>query len=1290
MSRISELRPIQGNRTRSNDLFVTVNLETGDLGTRNITRRELVNAIQQENFNAIRITGGNISDTTIRNSDLIDVTISNPIINEPTLDSPILNNPNVNSGIFNSITIQDSTISNTTFNNGQINNALIANPIINNGQINDSDIADSTFSDGQINDSDILGGTATNIELIDPELELTEFFQLPFSEDDFFVVKDVINNKTVKINFATLQDEISSNLEKVAKIYVDAYATRKGNGSYNRPFETLEEAFEAIEYAPRPASISVLPGEYYTNGNLPLPDNCSIVSTNGQYSTTIIMNDGFEEQNCFLVGSGCYVQGFAFSNQRIDNLDNPSKGFGVAFRPGALILRSPYIRDCSQISNYKRETIAAPLDPVNANPLVGRGGGVILVDRSVLNQNSLFPYILAFGATPRSPNGIGYCAKNGAGINGIGSITIFQRTAFYALNGGQVTLNNSGTQFGDISMRSNGNTTVVDPYETDVDLVKNETLSDQIFDDSETIINQMWDFLTSETGANYSGFNGAKCKRDVGLIIQGITNDLALGTNYWSVINGISYRRQSASVVINEQLTETAAAIEFLKGETIKLIEGSQQSIQRVTDSYDEIIDIMVNGVQNADPLFFSDTGVATHKNAREQLQTNRAYIIDELITWIGINFPSFSYNETTCRRDTGFIIDAISHDLNYGTNIATLLNAESYFSGASSQLPQNQKEPTAAAISQLGAICADVVLGVYPGQNTANDIAGADESSKALSLANKIATVVLEDNLQSLPTRPDTFDKSWIDNEFLVSRSDILLFKDVLQSKTLKFLGSEYSFIDETLTKRDAGFLLRSVTYDILTGSQTGTRNFIAGFFDYKGDRVFEPTNVYSYEKCHRDLKLIVEAVSYDLAFNSNFRSITAGSAYYRANSDKVLDEPQKQLTINTIEQLRTLMVASLSDQDSITRVNDRLNIILNIFENGLQAAPAVSLPNPTDYDVGFENARRLLVNNKTFIQDEIDAWIGANFPTLIYDEQKCRRDVGLIVDAIRYDLTYGGNLETLVAAKSYFVGAIPQYGEGEKQATLGAFERLAEILGSILRGISITRSAGNTTNQDVSGVGGSLAASNFAQSRVQEIILLIRTDGFNIPTTNRPSLAWVDTNFVESFDILDGETVILANTTLEIINKTDKTLLGAFLESYEFLRDYIVQNYTLSADEENMIVSLFDDVIKKTLLGPARLRFGSLIESIGHQFNLAGAGVNKNALPLNFRRVGRPLPASGSVLQQNGGRVRWSGADELNNQYFARGLKINGRTGRLEGRPFTSSVRRLARRAANSRTFT
>jgi hypothetical protein len=133
--------------------------------------------------------------------------------------------------------------------------------------------------------------------------------------------------------------------------------------------------------------------------------------------------------------------------------------------------------------------------------------------------------------------------------------------------------------------------------------------------------------------------------------------------------------------------------------------------------------------------------------------------------------------------------------------------------------------------------------------------------------------------------------------------------------------------------------------------------------------------------------------------------------------------------------------------------------------------------------------------------------------------------------------------------------------------------------------------------------------------------------------------------------------------------------------------MKTYINNNIAPDLEHRNMVTELIDNVLIDTVLRPNFLTFGSLVESIAHQFNGASAGVNRNALPLNFRNVGSAISATASVLSENGGRIRWSGADELNNQYFARGLRINGRTGRIEGRPFTSSVRKLARRASNSR---
>ena len=755
MAKISELDRIAGSLTRSEDLFVVVNLAQGDDGTKNITRTELVNALEQETFNNIKIDGGDY------------------INNMP------INNPNIS--------------------------------------------VDTSFT---------------------PNIQ----------SDDYFYLKDASLGATVAISYSQLYDEIAATAKNAAKIYVSVDGDDTDNGSYLAPVATLEKAFELSQAAAltvdqgvldrRAVNITVLPGTYYTNGELALPDFCSMTSSTGQYTTTIVMNEGYESKNCILLGSGCYVQGFSFFNLKVDNFDDPRGGFAFAFRPGARITRSPYVRDSSQISNYFEREIAPPLKPFNSkggnddlgyevtvsgvtgvfevgdtiavantditgvvsrvneigsgtiyirnnsaelpantsitsssggtatmvtigeedfpNKEVGRGGGMILADRSKVDQDSIFPYILAFGATPRTQNGIGYVARNGAGINGISSLSIFARCSFYALDGGQITLNNSGTQFGDISMRAKGTTNVFNSYETDAAIIANTVYAQTILDNANTIVDDMWYFLTD---------------------IQGYSS-------------------------------------------------------------------------------------------------------------------------------------------------------------------------------------------------NTVN----------------------------------------------------------------------------EELTRRDAGNFLISIANDFKVGKQVATRIFTSGLFNFNGKHVFS-------------------------VFNAN----TAGLNYI----------------------------------DSIANVGD--------------------LP-----------------------------------------------------DA-------------------------------------------------------------NTVNVD---------------------------DSYIVYTSN--------TNFYEG-------TVYYSNGSTWIDDgANDITLLEAFTDSWDRMRDFIISNYSDGANtaaEETMLSGLIDDVLIASVRAPRTLSFGSLVESLSHQFNLASAGVNVNALPLNFRRLGQPISAAASVSQEQGGRVRWSGADELNNQYFAQGLRINGRTGRLEGRPFTSSVRKLARRASNSR---
>jgi hypothetical protein len=82
--------------------------------------------------------------------------------------------------------------------------------------------------------------------------------------------------------------------------------------------------------------------------------------------------------------------------------------------------------------------------------------------------------------------------------------------------------------------------------------------------------------------------------------------------------------------------------------------------------------------------------------------------------------------------------------------------------------------------------------------------------------------------------------------------------------------------------------------------------------------------------------------------------------------------------------------------------------------------------------------NAQHLLELNRAFIQKEITAWIRtqragniAPFTTIFdYDEYKCERDVGFIIDRLIWDLGHGGNLKMRAAAFS-LLGAFGEAGE-------------------------------------------------------------------------------------------------------------------------------------------------------------------------------------------------------------------------------------------------------------------
>jgi hypothetical protein len=233
---------------------------------------------------------------------------------------------------------------------------------------------------------------------------------------------------------------------------------------------------------------------------------------------------GFKQRNVFRMGSGCFIEGPLFEGWQLDSLDNPTEGFAISFRPGAIITRAPYAHKIAIRTPPSWSYIPPPLDAANSNPYVAVGAGVVLADGAVCSPYSIYPNIMTWGATPVTHNGIGYLAKNGALINAVNAVSIWCHKHFMAANGGQIILSSCSTQFGDYTLVATGGRYIIDPEEANTGLTIQTTAANDINNSRGTIINNLWANLVSNGyTTTWNAEDEAFTRRDSNTFLQCIT-----------------------------------------------------------------------------------------------------------------------------------------------------------------------------------------------------------------------------------------------------------------------------------------------------------------------------------------------------------------------------------------------------------------------------------------------------------------------------------------------------------------------------------------------------------------------------------------------------------------------------------------------------------------------------------------------------------------------------------------------------------------------------------------------
>lgn len=130
------------------------------------------------------------------------------------------------------------------------------------------------------------------------------------------------------------------------------------------------------------------------------------------------------------------------------------------------------------------------------------------------------------------------------------------------------------------------------------------------------------------------------------------------------------------------------------------------------------------------------------------------------------------------------------------------------------------------------------------------------------------------------------------------------------------------------------------------------------------------------------------------------------------------------------------------------------------------------------TYFETGYTDAARKIETNIDFFKEEVVLYLNSKLSTVAYNEEKCARDVGLIIEAMRKDILYGGNANTINAAKKYRRGATLSLPTEQLAQTLDGINYIESLMTPILGNevIASTSTSGafgkrGTVAQDVTG---------------------------------------------------------------------------------------------------------------------------------------------------------------------------------------------------------------------------
>lgn len=375
--------------------------------------------------------------------------------------------------------------------------------------------------------------------------------------------------------------------------------------------------------------------------------------------------------------------------------------------------------------------------------------------------------------------------------------------------------------------------------------------------------------------------------------------------------------------------------------------------------------------------------------DAADLLELNKEFIQEEVVAFVEFNYPniglSTTYDATKCKRDVGYIVDAVSHDLKYNSNNLSVEAGLAYWNAGTSYI-SNEVDETLFAYNYVKFIGQYIINNQTPPtlyqssvsqqfnfeivQDPLNITSTKFKNARNLILLNKreiqdrsLAAVAVAHSDFYFPGDSQTNSRSrYYDGYRLIQQNRTEIIDSAWNDAAVLYPG-----ISST-RKTDIGNFVDAISTDIFTGGNAYARKFVLQYFN-NGLPI-----------------LIVEAPETTFAFGQ------AGNYMRRAVRNQLT---VKDLTVTAGPPVYGIGVTvGITSTAACTDVQNSIVTLVGIVSSIISAGTTSILPvaNPGTYTTGG---------------------------------LKCFRDLGYIIDGVSQDISYGTNQHTIYNTKKYFNGA-------------------------------------------------------------------------------------------------------------------------------------------------------------------------------------------------------------------------------------------------------------------------